>query len=145
MLYICIVAALYLYFDGNCKFYKSRKYAEDDEENSPEYKKGLAVMILCLFEAALNFSWPSVYFKRQEYGRASFMIISMIILNIIIMTMMGITEKCTLDTLTNRYYISAGLYAVYTAWLVIACIITVYTWLKRKSIIKAASDKKNIQ
>lgn len=135
-MYIAIVSALYLYFNGNCRFDKYRMYNEDDQADDADYKRGLAVLVLCLFEAGLNFSWPVVYFKRQEYGRASIMLVIMIVFNIIIMTMMGTTEKCLLDYLTNRYYISVGLYLVYTAWLTIALVLTLYTYAKRNNIKK---------
>lgn len=115
-------------------------YDEDDQSDDTNYQKGLVVLILCLFEAALNFSWPTVYFKRQNYGRASIMLFIMICFNIIIMSMMATTEKCTLDTLTNRYYISTALYAIYTVWLVIAFAITIYTYWNRKNIKKGGSS-----
>lgn len=115
-------------------------YDEDDQSNDPNYIKGMVVFILALFEAIGSVFIPNIYFKRQNFVKAAVILGVMVLINCVTMGLMATTDQCPLDRMTNRYYISTGLYAVYTAWLLIAMILCIYTWYKRRLPKKRKDD-----
>lgn len=143
LLYACVVASLYLFFNGNCIFDNYRSYHEDDELDKSDYQKGLVVLILSFLDAVLGYIWPHFYFKKQEFQTSTLMVLGMIATNITIMCMMSLTEKCKRDTVENRYAIATGLYGVYTAWLVIVFSVSAVSWYRSKNVQKKKDQPLN--
>ena len=96
---------------------------EDNQSDDKNYIYGLVVLILIFIDIGLNFSWYDVYFKRGEKTIATWMILGMLAVNLIITVLITITDPCPGDYLTNRNYICMGLYLIYDVWLVFALII----------------------
>jgi|688.fasta_scaffold03117_6 tryptophan-rich sensory protein len=96
---------------------------EDHQMDDKNYLLGLFVLILSSVDIFLNFSWYDVFFKRNERYTAFAMLIAMVIINIVITILIGLTDACVGDYLTNRKYISIGLYLIYDVWLCIATLI----------------------
>jgi hypothetical protein len=123
IIYVAIAIAQYFYFNGNCYFDKYRMLNEDHQMDDKNYLLGLFVLILSSVDIFLNFSWYDVFFKRNERYTAFAMLIAMVIINIVITILIGLTDACVGDYLTNRKYISIGLYLIYDVWLCIATLI----------------------
>lgn len=96
---------------------------EDHQADDRNYVLGLVVLILAFVDIGLNFSWYDVYFKRNERRIATWMLIGMLVVNVVITALMVVTDPCPGDYLTNRRYICMGLYLVYDVWLAIAAVI----------------------
>lgn len=97
--------------------------SEDNQVDDKNYVYGLVVLILIFIDIGLNFSWYDVYFKRGAKTVATWMLLGMLVINIIITVLIKITDPCPGDYLTNRSFICMGLYLIYDVWLAFALIL----------------------
>jgi hypothetical protein len=135
-----LAIALYVYFDGNCYFNNFRTFDEDDEFNNSDYTKGFLVMLFFLIETMIYLNVYMVVFDWRNYGLGSAMYIGELILNVTILGLMVTTNQCMGDTLTNRYWISGGLYIFYAVWEVFLISMTLYLWASQAKLSPSIND-----
>ena len=126
---MCAAIAIYIYFDGNCHFDQPRIVNEDDETDEPGWIRGLIVLLFMLISCALKNVWVLTFFHHRKIRLACIIIAIMVALNIVVLWAIGSTDQCRLDTLTNRYWISFGLYLIFTLWLCILTFLNI-AWLR---------------
>ncbi len=111
--------ALYIYFDGNCFFNQPRIFDEDDEVGTPGWDRGLVVLIFFLTICFLLHLWIHFFFNRRWFAVAFFVCLLMVAMAAVCLWAMATTPMCRGDTITNRFWISFGLYLIFTIWCVV--------------------------
>jgi hypothetical protein len=120
--------ALYLYFNGNCYFDQPRMYDEDDEADNINYVRGLVILLLFLMVRMMGHLWPRLFFSERRFRAAACVLVVASVFNAVVLWGVGSTEQCSVDRLTNRYWISFGLYLCYSVWLLVLLAVNV-RWL----------------
>lgn len=124
LLLLAVGISLYLYIPGNCQFYKPRHHHLDDESDDINNVRGWNVLVFSVLTIILNIVYANQFFKARRFMRANFILVIMIALSAIVLWCIGSTDPCDGDHMNNRFWISFGLYLVYTLWLLCAFFIT---------------------
>lgn len=128
LVFTMVVAAVYYYFDGNCRFNKFRIFDEDDELGSGDYDRGLVVMLFLMVECVLYYVWRWVFFRWRITSLALLVSLFALAVTVVVLWAMATTETCPRDEFRNRFWMCFGLYLFNTLfWLFKFCITARWT------------------
>lgn len=126
--FVCFLISMYLYFDGNCIFNSPFNLSEGSDVDNQAWIRGIITLVFLMVSLFVGGAWFYVFFIRRRFRIAFFLVFLEVALHVVILWAMPSTHQCVGDDVTNRYWISFGLYIVYSIWWLIALYINWCWW-----------------